>query len=229
MINRDGQQLSASQAWQQALSDADHLGALHSAWAAESALAREQRYRQLLAVQLPPGRQPEHSHRGQWLWRTLHAAELAGNDAGQLLVQALSERDLIGVRDVAAVIDSRIRRREGSRVPVPRGSWSQQVPEFPDDEHRAYLAQLARLMDERKVRLGVHAAAKELLWATSALGPVPDDHAARAEWEHRAASIGAYRELSGYSHPSDPIGPEPAAATPDLRTAWHEALSVLGW
>ena len=36
------------------------------------------------------------------------------------------------------------------------------------------------------------------------------------------------RELSGYHHPADPIGPEPAAAAPDLRAAWHEALAALG-
>src|SRR6266566_1438536 len=44
----------------------------------------------------------------------------------------------------------------------------------------------------------------------------------------RAAAIGAWRELSGYDHPADPIGPEPAAAAPDARAAWHQALAALG-
>jgi hypothetical protein len=44
----------------------------------------------------------------------------------------------------------------------------------------------------------------------------------------RAAAIGAWRELSGYDHPTDPIGPEPVAAAPDARAAWHEALAALG-
>jgi hypothetical protein len=49
------------------------------------------------------------------------------------------------------------------------------------------------------------------------------------EWQRRAASIGAYRELSGHDHhPDEPIGPEPATGTPDLRAAWHEALTALG-
>ena len=60
------------------------------------------------------------------------------------------------------------------------------------------------------------------------VGPVPDDPAARLTWQQRAASIGAYRELSGYSHPADPIGPEPVAGSPELRAAWHEALAALG-
>jgi hypothetical protein len=38
----------------------------------------------------------------------------------------------------------------------------------------------------------------------------------------------AWRELSGYDHPADPIGPEHGAAAPDLRAAWHEALAALG-
>ena len=67
-----------------------------------------------------------------------------------------------------------------------------------------------------------------LPWAVAALGPVPDCPPDRLDWQRRAASIGAYRELYGYDHPADPIGPEPAAAAPDKRAAWHEALAALG-
>ena len=56
----------------------------------------------------------------------------------------------------------------------------------------------------------------------------PRDPAARLDWQKKASAIGAWRELSGYHHPADPIGPEPAAAAPDLRAAWHEALAALG-
>ena len=228
VISRDGQQLSASHTRRQALSDADHLGILHAIWTAEATPAREQRYRQLLVGQLPPCYPPDLGHRAKWLWRTLHSAELAGADARQVLARAIGERDLVGARDVAAVIDARIRRREGSRVPAPAGSWSQQVPEVADPGQQVYLAQLAALMDARKARIGEHAATAALPWAVSALGPVPQDQTARAKWEVRAASVGAYRELSGYSDPGDPIGPEPAAGSPDRRAAWHEALRALG-
>ena len=83
-------------------------------------------------------------------------------------------------------------------------------------------------MDARKDRIGEHAADSALPWAVSALGPVPDHPVDRLDWQQRAASIGAYRELSGYAHPADPIGPEPATAAPDMRAAWHEALAALG-
>jgi hypothetical protein len=57
---------------------------------------------------------------------------------------------------------------------------------------------------------------------------VPEDPLDRLDWQRRAASVGAWRELSGYHHPADPIGPEPVAAGPELRAAWHEAFAALG-
>jgi hypothetical protein len=83
-------------------------------------------------------------------------------------------------------------------------------------------------MDARKERIGGHAATAALPWAVAALGEVPADPEARLEWQRRAASVGAYRELSGHDDPADPVGPEPAANNPDLRAAWHEALAALG-
>jgi hypothetical protein len=90
------------------------------------------------------------------------------------------------------------------------------------------VAEIAALMDARKDRIGEHAAGHALPWATGALGPVPGHPVDRLDWQRRAASVGAYRELSGYDDPSDPIGPEPAAAAPDRRAAWYEALAALG-
>ena len=228
VLDRDGQQLSASQTRQQALADADHLAILHAIWADQITTAREQHYRDLLLAHLPPGYRREPGHQAKWLWRTLRGAELAGLDAGQVLAAAIGERDLAGARDLAAVIDARIRYRTGAVVPIPAGPWSDQVPAVADPERRAYLRQIAALMDARKDRIGEHAAQNTLPWAVAALGPVPADPLDRLDWQRRAAAIGAWRELSGYRHPADPIGPEPAAAAPDLRAAWHEALAALG-
>jgi conjugative relaxase-like TrwC/TraI family protein len=228
VLGRDGQQLSATQTWQQALADADHLALLHAIWAAETSPARELRYQQLLTAALSPGYRQEPSHQAQWLWRTLHAAELAGLDARQVLTDAIGERDLTGASDIHAVIDARVRRRSGALVPLPAGPWSTQVPAIADAERHQYVNEIAALMDARKERIGEHAAASALPWAVGALGAVPDDPVTRLEWQQRAASVGAYRELSGHDHPADPIGPEPAAGSPDLRAAWYEALAALG-
>ena len=156
------------------------------------------------------------------------AAELAGLDAGGVLAAAIGERDLAGARDIPAVIDTRLRHRTGNLVPLPAGPWSAQIPAITDPERRAYAAEIAALMDARKDRIGEHAADHAPPWAVSALGPVPAHPVDRLEWQRRASSLGAWRELSGHDHPADPIGPEPAAAAPDLRAAWHEALAALG-
>ena len=228
VLGRDAQTLSATQTRQQALADADHLALLHAIWTAETAPARHQHYQDLLDAALPPGYQQEPSHQAKWLWQTLHAAELAGLDASQVLARAIGERDLAGARDIHAVIDARIRRRTGALIPLPAGPWSAHVPGIADPERRQYTEQIAMLMDARKQRIGEHAAVTAPRWAVTALGAVPDNPAARLDWQQRAASIGAYRELSGHDHPADPVGPEPATGSPDLRAAWHEALAALG-
>jgi conjugative relaxase-like TrwC/TraI family protein len=228
VLERDGRLLSASQTRQHALANADHLALLNAIWTAETTPARQQRYQDLLLASLPPGYRQEPGHQAKWLWRTLRAAELAGLDAGEVLAAAIAERDLAGARDLPSVLDSRLRHRTSSLVPFPAGPWSAQIPAIADPEHRAYATQIAAMMDARKDRIGEHAANAALPWAVTGLGPVPGDPLDRLDWQRRASSIGAYRELSGYHHPAEPIGPEPVAAAPDLRAAWHEAFAALG-
>jgi hypothetical protein len=151
-----------------------------------------------------PGTGASPGHQARWLWRTLRAAELAGLDPGDVLAAAISERDLVGARDLA-VIDARIRYRTGALVPAPTGPWSFQVPAIADATRHAYLTEITALMDACQDRIGEHAARHALPRAVTALGPVPDDPQNRAEWQKRAASIGAWRELSGHRDPADPI------------------------
>jgi hypothetical protein len=228
VVDRDGQLLSATQDRHRALTDADHLAMLNAIWTAETTQAREQRYRDLLLTNLPSGYRRDPGHQARWLWRTLHAAELAGLDTGRVLAAAIAERDLAGARDISAVIDGRLRHRTDSLIPLPAGPWSAQVPAIKDPARRAYVAEIALLMDARKDRIGEHAATHALPWAVNALGAVPAHPLDRLDWQRRASSLGAWRELSGHDHPADPIGPEPVAAAPDLRAAWHEALAALG-
>jgi hypothetical protein len=228
VLDQDGQQQAATQTRHQALADADHLALLHAIWTAETTPARERHYRDLLMNVLPQGHRAEPGHQARWLWRTLRAAELSGLDPARVLAEAIAERDLAGSRDVPAVVDARLRYRLGSLVPLPSGPWSAQVPAITDPERRVYVAEIAALMDARKDRIGEHAAEHALPWAVSALGPVPGHPVDRLDWQKHASSIGAYRELSGYDDPTDPIGPEPAAAAPDRRAAWYEALAALG-
>jgi hypothetical protein len=97
-----------------------------------------------------------------------------------------------------------------------------------DPELDRYMSELAAVMDDRVSRLGEHILLTRPAWATQALGDPPDDGPRRAEWQQRAAQIGAYRELYGYDAPADAIGPEPGKTSPEARADWHGAFTVLG-
>ena len=228
ILTRDGAELSATATRQRNLANADHLAILNAIWTAETTPARHDRYRDLVTAALPPGYRQPLSHQARWLYRTLHAAELAGLDPAEVITTAIAARDLAGARDIAAVLDARIRPRVYPLLPQPQGLWTERVADLPDPDHHAYLAQIAALMDDRTRRLGQHIAQHPPRWAITALGPVPAAPADRRDWEHKASSIAAYREMYGYDHPDDPIGPEPSREAPDQRAAWHEAFTALG-
>jgi AAA domain/TrwC relaxase len=228
VVGRDGTELSASAIRQRNLADADHLAILHAIWTAETQQARHDCYRDLVLAAVPPGYRQDLSHQARWLFRTLHAAELAGLDTADVLGTAIAARDLAGARDIAAVLDARIRPRVHPLFPQPQRPWARQVPQLPDRSRRAYLAEIAAMMDDRTRRLGQHTAQTGPAWAISTLGPIPADPTARRTWQARAGSIAAYREMYSYSHPNDPVGPEPSRETPDQRAAWHQAHAALG-
>jgi hypothetical protein len=177
---------------------------------------------------LPPGYRQPLSPQARWLFRTLHEAELAGLDPADVLRTAIASRNLAGTRDIASVLDARIRPRVDPILPQSRGAWASRVPHLPDPDRQTYLTEIAAMMDDRTRRLGQHTALTAPAWAVNALGPVPTDPAARHTWQDKAALVAAYRETYGYDHPGNPIGPEPAHQAPDQRAAWHEAFAVLG-
>jgi len=228
ILDRDGTQLSATETRQRKLANADHLAVLGAIWTAETRQAQHERYHDLVMEGLPVEYRQELSAQATWLYRTLRSAELAGFDPGEVARSAIDTRDLAGARDVAAVIDARIRSRACPLLPQPQGRWADRVPELPDPERQGYLAGIAAMMDGRKQHLGQHAAETMPVWAVKALGRIPTDPDRRQEWESKAASMGAYREMYGYRHPTDPIGPEPSHDSPDQRADWHEAFQALG-
>ena len=227
VLGRSGAELPASAIRWRNLANADHLGVLHAIWTAETTAARHDRYRELVTAALRSGHRQPLSHRARWLFRTLHTAELAGLDSAEVVRTAIAARDLTGARDIAAVIDARIRPRVHPLSPQAQGPWTGRIPSLPDPGRRAYLAEIAAMMDDRTQRLGQHTAKTSPAWAVCALGLVPADPAARRDWEQHAAALAAYRETYGYTHPGDPIGPEPSHQTPGQRAAWHQAFAAL--
>ncbi|HEV8526296.1 MAG TPA: MobF family relaxase [Actinomycetes bacterium] len=227
VLERDGAELSALETQELSFSASDNLAILHAQWQSETSAPQAERYHEMTMRTLPAGYRGDLGHQAKWLWRTLRTAQLAGLDPQEVLTTAIGERDLVGVHDVASVVDARIRRRVAGMVPLPQPPWSELVPGV-RAEHQAYVQELALAMDARKDRIGEHAVEHEPEWAIRALGPVPDEPLNRLAWQRKAASIGAYRELSGFDHPIEAIGPEPVSDDPDRRAAWYEAFACLG-
>jgi len=229
ITRRHDAELSAAAMQRRNLANADHLAALHAIWQGETTRLAVGRYRQAIQDALPPGwnADPLDTPHATWLWRTLRAAEAAGLDIHDVARQAIDGRPLTGTRDLAAVLDARIRRDHPAMIPAQWRPWSAQVPETADPEQARFLTELAAAMDARKDRIGEHAATAQPDWATAAVGPVPADPLERLDWERRISRVGAYRELYGWDHPAEPVGPEPTWDTPEKRAAWHAAYGAM--
>jgi hypothetical protein len=191
------------------------MEARRQAWSAAIRQALPEEYR---AARLDGGT-------ATWLWRTMRSVEASGLDACQVAADAVAAAPLTGARDVAAVIDARIRRATAGIAPAPWRPWSERVPELSDPDRQRFVTELAEAMDGRRARIGEHAAQTSPGWAVNAIGPVPDDPLERLAWIGRASAMGAYRELYGIESDTDPIGPEPVNS-PEARSAWMAAYST---
>jgi hypothetical protein len=228
VVDRDDREVSATEYRRREMVGADNLAGLNAIWQGETSGLLRERYRQLTAALLSDGHDAAELDKPQaaWLWRTLRATEAAGLDAGEVLNRAIAGRSLTGVRDLASVLDARIRRENGALIPAAARTWAEQIPQCGGERQR-YLEAVARAMDERKERLGEFAAETSPAWAVAGLGQVPDEPLDRLEWQQRASQIGAYRELYGWDHETEPCGPEPDGDSPEKRSAWHAAYGAM--
>jgi len=100
------------------------------------------------------------------LTRILRRAELAGHDPRQVLVDAVADRPLDGVRNASNVIYSRI--RHAHRFDPCGESWQAWVPTVDNADWRDYLGVLAAAADRRAAVLGAQVAAEQQAWAVEA-------------------------------------------------------------
>jgi len=226
-LDREAGEDSATVYQRKSLVRADHLGLLHARWTDQVKTADRDRYHRIVQDALPEEWRGKLSPQATWLYRTMKAAELAGLDAAEVTQTAIRSRSLEGTRDVASVLDARMRAMVEPLVPLPLSPWTEQVPEIADPERQQYVRRLAEAMDERKERIGEHAVLAQPAWALRAFGPVPDEPGERLDWQQRASAIGAYRELYGVEDQADPLGPEPAGSSPEQRAAWHAGFAAL--
>lgn len=162
------------------------------------------------------------------LARLLRSAELAGHDPNQVLATAIGERTLDGARSIAQVVHRRILDRYGDRLAPTATTYAQMVPAVASTGWRDQLARGAAAADDRRRELGAQAAVEPPQWAVESLGAVPQDAVAKLDWEHRAGTVAAWRELSGHADPADALGAAAPAGQPEHYAAWRAAWTALG-
>jgi hypothetical protein len=219
-LGRDGRQLSATDTRAAEWSDADRLDVLGVQWQHVSRDAAERRYQAAVRAVLTQeeARQVLADPAVTWLWRTLREAEAAGADGAAAVRRAAASGAFTDAGSVARVLDWRIRQAVDGMPARAAGSWASQVPQTGDPDTGRYAAELAGAMEDRQRRLGEHVAEHPPAWA-DAFGPVPEHPLDRAAWEHKAGQVAAYREMWGWTHPAEPIGPRPGPHSPEARQA----------
>lgn len=154
----------------------------------------------------------------------LRGAELAGHDAGAVLRAAVAERDFAGAISPAQILHSRIRNALAAEDrSVALTSYTDLIPAATPEALRPALDEWAAAADQRRHELGAEVAEQQPQWAREALGSVPDEPLARAEWEHKAGWAASYREWAGHTDEADPLGTPPPAGLAEKHAVWRTA------
>jgi hypothetical protein len=160
--------------------------------------------------------------------RMLRTAELAGHDPADVLDTAVRSRGFADANHPAQVLYRRLSDDLRDQLSPRVGAFADLIPaDGVPPEWAPRLAHHADAADQRRRELGAAVAEQPPQWAREALGAVPDDAIARAEWEHRAGWAAAYRELADHTDAADPLGSAPAAGLADKFALWHTAHNAL--
>jgi conjugative relaxase-like TrwC/TraI family protein len=155
------------------------------------------------------------------------AAEAAGHDRGDVLAAALARGSLDGSRSAAKVLHARVRTVLHGQMTPQLDSFHDLIPPGHDPAYTDYLEAIADRLDEVRYDLGAQVADRADPWAVRDLGPVPDDPAARLDWEDRAGWAEVARQLGGVDSDADPLGAAPPAGAVEHHAVFRTAHHVL--
>lgn len=134
----------------------------------------------------------------------LRRAEADGHDPAGLLTRAIASHDFDGVRDLAAILHSRLSTateqrpagaRSGKRPPARliAGLIPGATGAMPDDVHQA-LSERARLIETRANTLLDEAITDRAPWLRTLGTPPTRSQPMRHEWDRAARTVAAYRD-----------------------------------
>ena len=227
VLQRDGDDLSATEQIRHAQEWAGGTGHLLTLW---SAAARQTLYPDIdeqITARLTESEawRYEREHSRPVLQHTLRDAQLAGHDIGEL-IDRITAGPMDGARSIASVLHGRLQRlqlpAQGHGV-----TWAQRTPE----NAPALAHELAAGLDDRRRELGERALANPEPWLTRHLGPPPGPDASpvlREDYAWRAGTAAAYREARGITDPQQAVSfaPHPGARARSPAQDTFRALEI---
>jgi conjugative relaxase-like TrwC/TraI family protein len=165
----------------------------------------------------------------------LRRAEADGHDVEHVLPWLVAQRGLDDADDPAAVLHHRLAtatahpvRSDGLTIRRrPPGRIAGLIPEAVGpmtDEYQQALNERAALIERRVTDLVQRAGCDDERWLT-ALGPEPEDTAARHTWQAAARMIAAYRDRYGITT-AVPLGSEPVSTDAQAVDAARAAAAL---
>jgi len=230
VLDRDNSERSATETLRNAQDYAPSMPAIAPEWAGVLADETAKGYGAQLAQLLPAPRVEQVLQDPGSLWALLRNAEQQGHDAHQLLADASAVGPVDDARNVTALLYWRVEEALKERQPereVDPSSYISRTPTL-DGPHGDYLREMATRLDARRDYLGQQAAERCPQWAVDHLGPVPDEPLERMQWEQRAGTVEAYRELYGVEDDAGVLGRAPSSGAAEQRIAWEAAHVALG-
>ena len=228
VLQRDADDLSATEQIRQAQDWADGTGHLLNLW---SAAVRQVLYPDIderITARLTESEawryQREHSRK--ILQQQLRAAQLAGHDISALIDQ-ITAAPMDGARSISSVLHGRLQHLTLPQLAGHDVTWAQRTPvDAPAAAH-----ELAAALDDRARALGEQAAANPEPWLARQLGVLTPgaSPALRKEYARRTGAAAAYREAAGITDPDQAVSPCPHLANPELenmRAATIRALEI---
>lgn len=169
------------------------------------------------------------------LCTVLTRAELSGHSSDAVLDEALDAGDLTDARDVPAVLAARAERRVEQREPERAAhTWTQRAAGLADATDASELGRFTRdvgqALDVREAELAERVIEQSPEWAMRQLGELPpeEQELERAEWQHAAGRIAAYRERLGIADAIPSIGARPHDVDVHQQVAWYDAARSAG-
>jgi conjugative relaxase-like TrwC/TraI family protein len=227
VLQRDVEDLSATEQIRQAQDRASGTGHLLTLWSAAVKQTLYPDIDQQIKARLTESEawRYEREHSRTVLRQRLRAAQLAGHDVGTLIDQ-ITAAPMDRARSISSVLHGRLQQLA---LPDLRhdATWAQRTPaSAPPAAH-----ELAAGLDDRARALGERLAASPEPWLARQLGVLAPgaSPALCEEYARRAGIAAAYREAAGITNPDQAVSPMPHRGNPELeamRKAVFAALEI---